>query len=210
MRVPYLDQAGEKQHFKAVLEFSSADVLLWILCQDPEPPFPDILVLGSYGECLGTQLEPQLDPLPAENPLMKIKVVEVLTLNQEVAGPRNAQIEALYAEGGGVSPDILGEPTQQLDKYTVDPEAAHQRFRQFRYEETMSPQEALAQLRELCHQWLQPEAHSKGQILELLVLEQFLSGLPGKLRTWVESQHPEDCQKAVALVEDVTWISEEE
>ncbi|KAB0391143.1 hypothetical protein E2I00_017267 [Balaenoptera physalus] len=27
---------------------------------------------------------------------------------------------------------------------------------------------------------------------------------------WVESQHPVDCQEAVALVEDVTWISEEE
>ncbi|XP_062948107.1 neurotrophin receptor-interacting factor homolog isoform X1 [Cynocephalus volans] len=168
------------------------------------------ILQDTFPECLGTQLEPQLDPLPAENPLMKIKVVEVLTLNQEVAGPRNAQIKALYAAGGGVSPDILGEPTQQLDKYMVDPEAAHQRFRQFRYEEMMSPQEALAQLRELCHQWLQPEAHSKEQILELLVLEQFLGGLPGKLRTWVESQHPEDCQKAVALVEDVTWISEEE
>ena len=26
----------------------------------------------------------------------------------------------------------------------------------------------------------------------------------------MESQHPVDCQEAVALVEDVTWISEEE
>ena len=83
-------------------------------------------------------------------------------------------------------------------------------FRSFRYEEASGPREALVQLRELCRQWLQPEAHSKDQMLELLVLEQFLGALPEKLRLWVESQHPVDCRQAVALVEDVTWISEEE
>ncbi|XP_030876989.1 neurotrophin receptor-interacting factor homolog isoform X4 [Leptonychotes weddellii] len=141
---------------------------------------------------------------------MKIKVVEVLTLNQEIARPRNAQIRALYAEDEGLSPDVLGEPTQQLGKHPADPEAAHQRFRGFCFEEVAGPREALARLRELCRQWLRPEAHSKEQMLELLVLEQFLGALPRKLRMWVESQHPEDCQEAVSLVEDVTWISEEE
>uniref|UniRef100_A0A8C5XH10 Zinc finger protein 274 n=1 Tax=Microcebus murinus TaxID=30608 RepID=A0A8C5XH10_MICMU len=156
----------------------------------------------------GLQLNPQVDSLPAENPLMNIEVVEVLTLNQEVAGPRNAQIWALYAEDGVLSPDILREPGQ-LGKHPADPEAARQRFREFRYEDVAGPQEALAQLRELCHQWLEPEVRSKEQMLELLVLEQFLGALPGKLRTWVESQHPKDCQEVVALMEDVTWLSEE-
>ena len=141
---------------------------------------------------------------------MKIEVVEVLTLNQEVARPRNAQIRALYAEDEGLSPEVLGEPTQQLGKHPADPEAARQRFRGFCFEEVAGPREALARLRELCRQWLQPEAHSKEQMLELLVLEQFLGALPRKLQRWVQSQHPEDCQEAVALVEDVTWISEEE
>lgn len=90
------------------------------------------------------------------------------------------------------------------------PEAARRHFRHFRYEEAVGPCEALARLRELCRQWLRPEVHSKEQMLELLVLEQFLDLLPGKLRMWVASQHPADCQEAVALVEDVTWMSEEE
>ncbi|XP_008247230.2 neurotrophin receptor-interacting factor homolog isoform X2 [Oryctolagus cuniculus] len=158
-----------------------------------------------FPECSETQLDSQID-LPAENPLTKIKVVEVLTLNQEVAGPRNAQIQALYAEDGGLSPDALKKP----GNHPADPETAHQRFRQFRYEEASGPQEALALLHELCHQWLQPEAHSKEQILELLVLEQFLGALPGKLRTWVELQHPKDCQEVVALLGDVTWRANEE
>ncbi|KAI2593621.1 ZNF274 isoform 12, partial [Pan troglodytes] len=103
---------------------------------------------------------------------MNIEVVEVLTLNQEVAGPRNAQIQALYAEDGSLSADAPSEQVQQQGKHPGDPEAARQRFRQFRYKDMTGPREALDQLRELCHQWLQPKARSKEQILELLVLEQ--------------------------------------
>ncbi|XP_074241874.1 neurotrophin receptor-interacting factor homolog isoform X1 [Saimiri boliviensis] len=166
--------------------------------QDTIPGFPEL------------QLDPKLDPLSAESPLMNIEVVEVLTLNQEVAGPRNAQIQALYAEDGNLNPDFPSKQVQQLIKHPGDPEAARQRFRQFCYKDMTGPQEALEQLRKLCHQWLQPEARSKEQILELLVLEQFLGALPVKLRTWVESQHPENCQEVVALVEGVTWMSDEE
>ncbi|XP_016834737.1 LOW QUALITY PROTEIN: neurotrophin receptor-interacting factor homolog isoform X1 [Cricetulus griseus] len=157
--------------------------------------------------------EPSLDDgiksSPDENPLMKIKVVEVLTLNKDVAGPRNALIQSLYSESGeDLSPDDL-KSVQQPGTQLTDSEVAHQKFRHFQYEESDDPQQAVSQLRELCHRWLQPNIHSKNWILELLVLEQFLSALPEKLRVWVESHHPEDCQAAVALVENVTSVSKE-
>ncbi|XP_007648308.1 neurotrophin receptor-interacting factor 1 isoform X1 [Cricetulus griseus] len=157
--------------------------------------------------------EPSLDDgiksSPDENPLMKIKVVEVLTLNKDVAGPRNALIQSLYSESGeDLSPDDL-KSVQQPGTHLTDSEVAHQKFRHFQYEESDDPQQAVSQLRELCHRWLQPNIHSKNWILELLVLEQFLSALPEKLRVWVESHHPEDCQAAVALVENVTSVSKE-
>lgn len=85
------------------------------------------------------------------------------------------------------------------------PEAARLRFRCFRYEEAIGPQEALAQLRELCHQWLRPEVHSKEQILELLVLEQFLGALPSEIQACVQEQWPGSPEEAAALVDRLRW-----
>ncbi|XP_062040789.1 zinc finger protein with KRAB and SCAN domains 4-like isoform X2 [Lepus europaeus] len=81
------------------------------------------------------------------------------------------------------------------------PERSRQRFRGFRYPEATGPREALSRLRELCRQWLRPDLHSKEQILELLVLEQFLTILPGDLQRWVRRQRPESGEEVVALLE---------
>nr|XP_036857295.1 zinc finger protein 18 isoform X2 [Manis javanica] len=95
------------------------------------------------------------------------------------------------------------------------PEAAHQLFRQFRYQATSGPHETLRQLRKLCFQWLQPEVHTKEQILEILTLEQFLTILPGEIQMWVRKQRPGSGEEAVTLVESLKgdpqrlwqWIS---
>ncbi|XP_044117160.1 zinc finger and SCAN domain-containing protein 12 isoform X2 [Neovison vison] len=82
-------------------------------------------------------------------------------------------------------------------------EVFRQYFRQFCYQETSGPREALSRLRELCRQWLRPETHSKEQIVELLVLEQFLTILPEELQAWVREQQPESGEQAVAALEDL-------
>ncbi|XP_044089701.1 zinc finger protein 394 isoform X1 [Neovison vison] len=81
-----------------------------------------------------------------------------------------------------------------------DPEKSRQRFRRFRYQEVAGPEEALNRLRELCRRWLRPEMHSKEQILELLVLEQFLSILPQELQVWVRRYCPQSGEQAAAAV----------
>ena len=80
-------------------------------------------------------------------------------------------------------------------------EASRQLFRHFCYQESPGPREALRRLRELCRQWLRPETHSKEQILELLVLEQFLTVLPAELQAWVRGQHPESGDEVVTALE---------
>uniref|UniRef100_A0A8C0LUT3 SCAN box domain-containing protein n=2 Tax=Canis lupus familiaris TaxID=9615 RepID=A0A8C0LUT3_CANLF len=97
--------------------------------------------------------------------------------------------------------DFTCRPESVLQRDDPVLETSHQNFRRFRYQEASSPREALIRLRELCHQWLRPERRTKEQILELLVLEQFLTVLPGELQSWVRGQRPESGEEAVTLVE---------
>uniref|UniRef100_A0A8C8RJ03 SCAN box domain-containing protein n=1 Tax=Pelusios castaneus TaxID=367368 RepID=A0A8C8RJ03_9SAUR len=69
----------------------------------------------------------------------------------------------------------------------ISPEIQHQCFRQLCYHETKRPQE--------------PEIHTKEQIMDLLVLEQFLTILPEEMQSWIWKHGPETCTEVVALAE---------
>ncbi|KAL1768815.1 zinc finger protein with KRAB and SCAN domains 5 isoform X1 [Sigmodon hispidus] len=88
-------------------------------------------------------------------------------------------------------------------------ETFYQRFKHFQYHEAAGPRDALSQLRVLCCEWLRPELHTKEQILELLVLEQFLTILPEEFQAWVREHHPESGEEAVAVVESIQRELEE-
>ncbi|KAK9405635.1 hypothetical protein NXF25_004409 [Crotalus adamanteus] len=88
-------------------------------------------------------------------------------------------------------------------------ERQRQHFRQFCCQEVEDPRRIHSQLQELCRQWLRPERRTKEQILELLILEQFLASLPPELRSWIQARRPESCPQAVALVEDFLMSQQE-
>ncbi|XP_012921695.1 zinc finger and SCAN domain-containing protein 18 isoform X1 [Heterocephalus glaber] len=95
------------------------------------------------------------------------------------------------------------------ERTPVDLEFSRLRFREFAYQEAAGPHQTLARLHELCRQWLRPESCSKEEILEMLVLEQFLGILPDRVRPWVVAQYPENCKKAASLVEGLSDVLDE-
>lgn len=94
------------------------------------------------------------------------------------------------------------EEVSEEDENTVSTEIQRQRFRQFCYQEAEGPQEVFSCLKGLCYKWLKPQSCTKEQILEVLILEQFLNILPSEMQSWVREHDPKTCAQAVALAED--------
>ena len=68
------------------------------------------------------------------------------------------------------------------------------RFRRFSSSEESDPIKALRRLRELCGLWLRPDLHTKEQMVDRLVLEQFVMCMPPEIQVLVRSSGAETCK----------------
>ncbi|XP_035285217.1 uncharacterized protein LOC118233567 [Anguilla anguilla] len=89
-----------------------------------------------------------------------------------------------------------------LDRLGCSPEDYRRRFRTAKLGAEDRPFAYAQRLTHMARRWLQPEIRSAGGVVEQVVLEQFLEGLPEGTANWVRCHRPTNLEGAVTLAED--------
>ncbi|XP_042332642.1 zinc finger and SCAN domain-containing protein 2-like isoform X2 [Sceloporus undulatus] len=158
----------------------------------PPPPQPEV---PPVTEITPIDLDPEVLPTPSEQ-VGNTSSPWGATYIEE--GHRETHTSPASADRGSVGKTRAS--ASGVGGFTL--ETARRRFRQFCYKDTEGPRKACGQLWELCNHWLKPKNRTKEQILDVLILEQFLAVLPPGIRSRVWERSPETCARAVALAEE--------
>ena len=89
-----------------------------------------------------------------------------------------------------------------MDRLGHTPEGHRRQLRELSYDEGGRPFIFAQQLREAARRWLQPGTQTAEQVVERVVLEQFVAGLPASTGNWVQCHRPLTLDAAVVLAED--------
>ena len=95
---------------------------------------------------------------------------------------------------GAESPASVPPQDTLMEDSDCDQETWHVRFRTFSSSEESDPFEDLRRLRELCHLWLRPDLHTKEQMMDRLVLEQFMICMPLECQVLLKESGVQSCK----------------
>ncbi|XP_036061780.1 zinc finger and SCAN domain-containing protein 5B-like [Onychomys torridus] len=96
----------------------------------------------------------------------------------------------------------LSSQERNSEKPDYNPEVWHVKFRAFSPSEQSDPIQDLKRISELCYQWLRPDLNSKEEMLDQLVLEQFMISMPPELQALVKESRVRSCKELEKLLRD--------
>lgn len=88
-----------------------------------------------------------------------------------------------------------------LKKYEINAETYRLRFRALNTPSDESPMELYVRLKDLFSKWVNFKVSSKTNLMETMVLEQYMRVLYPEVRTWVKERDPVTAEEAAKLVE---------
>ncbi|CAM4681797.1 unnamed protein product [Leuciscus chuanchicus] len=89
-----------------------------------------------------------------------------------------------------------------LQRVGRTPQQHRQRFRTLTLEESGRPFVMAQQLRDSCRKWLMAASSDVEDVIDRVVLEQFVARLPRKTAQWVQCLRPTSLNQAIQLAED--------
>lgn len=106
--------------------------------------------------------------------------------------------------------DLVGTQTKipHLAPLPANMESHPQRFRLDTIPYGETPLETLSRLRNAIRRWLRPEERTKEQIVDMVILEQFLAVFPEDVQIWLRAREPRSSTEAAHLAE--TFLGQRE